>query len=89
MANQATLGSMVAGTTFGWALAINLAAGTASACMEGQAVQTVSGGPTSLTTLRIGNSSLNVQAMFGSTNTYARPYVVPNSELPALAASVP
>lgn len=86
--NGAVTGAMVAGTTFGWAMSINLAAGTASYCMQSGTVQTLVGGPTSgITTLRFGNvAGSGAGAMFGSISASARPYIVPDAALPALAA---
>ncbi|MBS7811217.1 hypothetical protein [Roseococcus pinisoli] len=83
---DAVLGSTVPGTDFGWAVAVNLAAGTASACIQGGAVQQVSGGPGSLSTLRIGNNVAGDAALFGALSMAARNSIVPDADLPALAA---
>lgn len=86
--NGTATGAMAAGTTFGWAMSINLAAGTASYCMQSGSVQTLAGGPTSgITTLRFGNvAGSGAGAMFGSISASARPYTVPDAALPSLAA---
>lgn len=62
-------GSMTAGTLFKWGAAIN-GAGRMAVSIDGAAVVTVTGGPTSgLTTLRLGNNFSGTAGLFGELGT--------------------
>lgn len=84
-----SLGNMTAGTSFGGAMVVDLAAGTASACLKAGSVQTLAGGPTSgLTTLRLADNFSQTAALFGyQLQLSVSPSVMPDAALPALAAA--
>ncbi len=83
-----TLGSMTAGTLFRVGLTFD--GTTITANFNGGSNQTVSGQPTGLTTLRVGNNSAGTNPMFGECGYFdVLPYVIPGANLPAAVAAIP
>lgn len=83
-----TLGSMTAGTLFRVGLTFD--GTTITANFNGGSNQTVSGQPTGLTTLRVGNNSAGIAPMFGECGYFdVLPYAIPAANLPAAVLAIP
>ena len=83
-ADATSLGSMIAGTAFRAGITID-GAGRIAACMNGGAVQAVTGGPTSgLTTFRVGGNAGGTAPFFGEVaGLSVLPFTLPDTALPA------
>jgi hypothetical protein len=83
-----SLGNMTAGTLFRVGLTFN--GTTITGNLNGGTNQTVAGQPTGLTTLRVGNNSSGLAAIFGECGYFdALPNVISAANLPAAVSAIP
>lgn len=90
VSSNLTLGNMTAGTPFSIGMSID-GSGGVSLCLNGDAVQSTTGGPTSgLSTLRVGSSAVGASNLFGDiAHLDILPYPVSDAQLQALVAAMP
>jgi hypothetical protein len=85
-ANMTTPGTLSPGAQFGLAMTLD-GAGRFALSFNGGAVQSVTGGPTALTTLRLGMNTVPGEPLSGECRSLrVLPYSVPDAALPGLAA---
>jgi len=83
-----SLDSMTADTLFRVGLTFD--GSTITANFNGGTNQTVSGQPSGLTTLRIGNNAAGTSPMFGRIGYFdTKPYVIPSASLPSIVSAIP
>lgn len=88
-ASGVAAGSMTAGTPFASGISLN-GSGRAAISQSGGAIFSVTGGPTSLTTLRLGSNVASAENMFGETARLSiLPYALSDAALQAAVAAFP